>query len=255
MELGTFSSNFIATYLLFDLKMSTRTNKHNMLYFIIFAWIAAGALSIAQYISDSKNEEKLNSKVDSLTKINLELKKDNKKLSKKLDENVIGAGDLDIEVKVAGGKEMFFRFVNNAYLPVYDAQITYYDYSEIMKCDFVRNEENGDVVLIDGDCLKANRFRVFNEVFNPGSGYLADGKKFKITEGYMNFEIIIQTRKSFLSHYLVCKVIDKKIVYAKRTYEVLGYKMKLISESDPIGLPEDFWDSKFYGKQLGFPNL
>jgi len=215
-----------------------------MLILIILAWVAVGTLSVVKYYSNERKEDKLNAKIDSLTKHNIEL-------SRKLDENVIGTGNLKIEIKVTEKNEMFFRFINNSVLPVYDAEIIIYNYSEIKKCKLLR--EVPEVVIISKECLKTNRYKLIDEIFNPGGGLIAENSKYKITNGYMNFEIIIRSRKRTISKRIVCKVVNKKIIFASRTYNIIDEKMEFITENDPLNLPGGFWEENFYDKMLAMP--
>jgi outer membrane murein-binding lipoprotein Lpp len=129
--------------------------KKLMLFLIILASLIPGILSVAQYLEIQKKENEakekeatLNSKIDSLKIDNGELKtelqtlsKDNAKLSHQLTEtslklidNVIGNGDIEIEVKNTKPTEFHFRFVNNSELSFNNANIMVQDYSAIIKC-------------------------------------------------------------------------------------------------------------------------
>jgi septal ring factor EnvC (AmiA/AmiB activator) len=107
--------------------------KKKMLILIILASLIPGILAVVQYYENETKEAQnilkentLNEKIDSLKLDNNDLKnelklllKDNTKLSHqlsetalKLNDNVIGNGDLEIKIKPLTNNEFNFKFIN-----------------------------------------------------------------------------------------------------------------------------------------------
>lgn len=255
-----------------------------MLILILLASLIPGALAVVQYVENEKkekvnkeNEEALNLKIDNLQIDNSELKENLKLLSSqnsglqkdlkllsddnvnlshqlantalKLNETVIGSGDLEVRLIRNNNDEFKFEFVNNSELPVNNANITIQYYNEIMKCPVVNETEIH--VNIKASCYegKFNVFYGYN--FNPNGGLLDVHNPHPITNDYMNYAIMIQTRKEYLIYYLVYKKINKQLVRSDRVYSLVDDReMILISENDNLNLTPNFWKENFHGKSL-----
>ena len=57
-----------------------------------------------------------------------------------LNNNVIGASDLDIQINNTNDSEFNFRFENDNDLPIINAHITIQNYSEIKKCEIIKEK-------------------------------------------------------------------------------------------------------------------
>ena len=196
--------------------------KKTMLLLIILASLIPGILAVVQHYDNEKkeaqnkkNEIALNSKIDSLKLDNSDLKKelkilleDNAKLSHqltetalKLNDNVIGSGDLEIELLTNKPSEFSFRFVNNSDLAVNNANIIVQDYNGIKKCEITRETESQ--IHIKFDCYKEHFIKYSGLNFNPNSATIDTSKIYPFTNGYMNFAIQIETRKKTIIYHLV----------------------------------------------------
>lgn len=240
-----------------------------MLILIILASLFPGILAVIQYLENEKKESEsqkreidLNSKIDSLAANNLELKgeikilsKDNVKLSHqlsetamKLNDNVIGNGDVDVTIIYNRFNEFSFRFVNNSDLPLNNANIMVQDYCAIMKCPVLDQDENK--VMIQYDCYK-DHFIKYNTVsLNPHGAINYPDKKYPFTKDYMNFAVQVETRRKTLIYHLVYKIVQGKLIESYRIYNLVNNKKNLISESNLLNLTEDYWSKNFYAKVL-----
>lgn len=236
--------------------------KKIMLILIILASLIPGILAIFQYFENERKEKVLNFKIDNLKVDNFNLNKqlnillkDNVKLSRQLAEtalelnnNVIGASDLDIQINNTKHSEFNFRFKNDNELPIFNAHITIQNYTEIKKCEIIKETDNQ--VHIKFDCYKDNFIKKIGINLNPNAAIIFDTKSFNFLKGYMNFAIQIETRKKTIIYHLVYKIKDDKMVKSYRVYNLIeGYK-KYVSESNPLKLNADYWTEKFYEKVL-----
>ncbi len=240
-----------------------------MLILIILASLLPGVLAVVQYFESAKKEKEniksekaLNSKIDSLRDNNLDLSNqlktllaDNANLSHQLTEtalelnnNVIGASDLDIQINNTKVSEFNFRFENNSDLPIVNAHITIQNYTEIKKCPIIK--ENDDQVHIKFDCYKDNFIKQTGINLNPHAAILFDNKSFNYLTGYMNFAIQIETRKKTIIYHLAYKIVDGNMVKSYRVYNLVKGKKIFVSENNPLELPDDFWGNNFYEKVL-----
>ncbi|SMG23536.1 hypothetical protein SAMN03080602_01456 [Arenibacter troitsensis] len=255
-----------------------------MLILIILASLIPGALAVVQYIENEKkekvnkdNEQALNVKIDNLQIDNSELKEnlrllssqntdlkkdlkllsaDNAKLSHqltnttlKLNESVIGSGDLEVHLTTNDNNEFKFKFVNNSDLPVFNTIITIQNYNEIIKCEVLNETPNH--IHIKKSCYDGN-FNTWNGIaFNPKSSFVDDVNLHPITNDYMNYSIIIQSRKKYIVHNVVIKKIKGQIRMSNRIYDLVNdTEMVLISENDDLGLSPNFWKENFHEKSL-----
>jgi hypothetical protein len=243
--------------------------KKTMLILIILASLIPGVLAVVQYFDSKgkerrnhKNEQALNSKIDSLKLDNTELKTqlksllgDNMKLSHQLTEtaldlnkNVIGESDLDIQIHNTSHNEFNFRFENISNLSVINSHITIQNYTEIKKCQVLRETENE--IHIKFDCYQQNFLKQTGINLNPHAAIIFDTKSFPFLNDYMTFAIQIETRKMTLIYHLVYKIIEGKIVRSYRKYSLVDKKKIFISEDNPLNLKKDFWGDHFYKKIL-----
>tara|TARA_B110000902_G_C14209849_1_gene550957 strand:+ start:125 stop:850 length:726 start_codon:yes stop_codon:yes gene_type:complete len=236
--------------------------KKSMLILIILGSIISGISAIFQYVDKEKNEEGLNSKIDSLRDDNSELKKelkilsnDNVKLSHqltetalKLNETVTGESELDIEINTNKITEFSFRFVNNNDLPVNNANIMVQDYSKIINCEI--NKETKDKVFIKSDCYSGHFIKYSSVTFNPQTAFLDSNKRYPFTKEYMNFAIQIETKKKTIIYHLVYKRIQGDMVRSMKTYDLINNKKIFVEEENYLKLDNDFWSKCFYEKVL-----
>lgn len=240
-----------------------------MLILIILASLIPGILAVVQYLDNDKKEiqnkkEKLafNLKIDSLKTDNSDLKNEIKILSKdnanlshqltetaiKLNDEVVGNGDLDIELNTNKTSEFSFRFVNNSSLAVNNANIMVQNYNEIKKCEIIRETENQ--VHIKLDCYKDNFIKYSGVNFNPNSAFLDKNKIYYFTNEYMNFAIQIETRKKTIIYHIVYKIVEGDVVKSYRIYNLVDKKKIFISESNLLKLKDNYWAQNFYEKVL-----
>lgn len=243
--------------------------KRKMLILIILASLIPGIIAVVQYLEKEKKEKEniirkkaLNSKIDSLRIDNLDLSNqlkallvDNANLSHQLTEtalelnnNVIGASDLDIQINNTKNSEFNFRFENNNDLPIVNAHITIQNYTEIKKCEIIK--ENDNQIHIKFDCYKDNFIKKTGINLNPHSAIIFDTKSFFFFKGYMNFAIQIETRKETIIYHIVYKIIEDKMVKSFRVYNLVEGKKIFVSEKNPLKLTDDFWRNNFYEKVL-----
>lgn len=240
-----------------------------MLLLIILASIIPGLLAVVQYfdnnkkeIQSKKDEITLNTKIDSLSLNNQDLKKElnillkeNLKLAHqltetalKLNENVIGIGDLEIELSIANRQNFGFRFSNNSDLPVINANIIVQDFSEIIKCPI--EQETDDKIFIKRSCYNGNFINYPGITINPNGAFNDINKSYPFTNGYMNFNIQIETRKKTIVYHLVYKMIGPEIVCSYRIYNLIKNKKALHFETNPLKLGNEYWEKNFYLKHL-----
>lgn len=240
-----------------------------MLILIVLASLLPGILAVVQYFENEKkeslakeNEITLNSKIDSLKTDNSDLKKeiktlstDNANLSHQLTEtalklysNVIGNGDVEVEIKYTNSKEFHFRFANNSDLAVNDANITVQDYSAIIKCEIISQDENR--LQIKYDCYKDHfiKYAAFN--LNPHGAMTDLDKNYPFTDNYMNFAVQIETRKKTIIYHLVCKIIEGKVINSYRIYNLIENKKIFVFEHNSLSLEKEYWTKNFYEKLL-----
>ncbi len=240
-----------------------------MLILIILASLIPGILAVVQYFDNEKKEtarEKkevaLNSKIDSLKLDNSDLKKELKSLSKdnaelshqltetalRLNENVIGNGDIDIELNTTKTSEFNFRFLNNSDLPVNNAFIVVQNYNEIMKCEVLRETENQ--IHIKSECYKNNYSKLSGININPRNAFLDSENTHPFTNNYMNYVIRIATRNKTLFYHLVYKIVNGNIIQSHRIYKLVNEKLVFVEEVNSLKLSEDYWSKNFYTKIL-----
>jgi len=232
-----------------------------MLILIILASLIPGTLAVLEHIQNNKAEKELNSKIDSLKQNNIDLKKDiglllsdNASLSHqltetamKLNDQVIGNGDLDIEVNTSKPTEFRFRFKNNSKLPVNNANIVIQNYSEIMKCAVLKESENE--IHIKSDCYINKHTRISGLNLNPDAAYL-DDNIYQFTSEYMNFAFRISTLKKTIFYHIVYKITDGYLSFSKREYNSVNDKLILVNEVNHLNLSNDYWAKNFYTKTL-----
>ncbi|MDQ2753249.1 MAG: hypothetical protein M3R72_09540 [Bacteroidota bacterium] len=123
-----------------------------MLILIILASLIPGILAVVQYVENNKkeieskkNKEAFNSKIDILKIDNSDLKRQLKTLSNdnadllhqlaetalKLNENVIGSGDLQVELNTTNTSNFNLRFVNNSELVANNTNILIQHHNEM----------------------------------------------------------------------------------------------------------------------------
>ncbi|MBP1640132.1 MAG: hypothetical protein H6Q17_1715 [Bacteroidetes bacterium] len=232
-----------------------------MLILIILASLIPGTLAVLEHIQNDKAKKELNSKIDSLTINNLDLKKsirllsqDNANLSHqltetamKLNNQVIGNGDLDIEINATKPTEFRFRFKNNSELSVNNISIIIQNYSEIMKCPILRESKNE--IVIKSDCYMNKHTRISGFTLNPKAAYL-DETVYQLTSGYMNFAFRIATLKKTNFYHIAYKIINGCIYCSKREYNVVNDKLIFVKEINDLNLPDEYWSKNFYTKTL-----
>jgi hypothetical protein len=243
--------------------------KKKMLILIILASLIPGILAVVQYYENETKEAQnilkentLNEKIDSLKLDNNDLKnelklllKDNTKLSHqlsetalKLNDNVIGNGDLEIKIKPLTNNEFNFKFINENDLAVNNATIIILEYNELIKCEIVK--ETKDKIYIKSDCYNANCIKYNGINFNPNSAFLANNKVYAFSKDYTNFSIEISTRKKTMIYYLVYKTINGELILSYRAYNYINQKEILVREINPLRLNEKFWSQNFHLKEL-----
>jgi hypothetical protein len=243
--------------------------KKTMLILIILTSLLPGVLAIVQYFDNQKKEiesnksaQALNLKIDSLKLDNSELNTqlqnllvDNVKLSHqlsetalRLNENVIGNGDLDIELNTTKTTKFNFRFVNNSDLPVNNTHIVIQNYSEIMKCGVIKETDNQ--VHIKNDCYKDNYSKLSGININPHNAFLDSENIHLFTGGYMNYVIRIATRNKTTFHHLVYKIVNGEVKRSYRNYKLVNEKLVFVEENNSLDLPKDYWSKNFYTKIL-----
>lgn len=226
-----------------------------MLILIILASLIPGTLAVVQYFESAKkekesliNEKALNQKIKTLLEDNAKLSHQLTKTALELNNNVIGASDLDIQINNTKNSEFNFRFKNDSDLPVINAHITIQNYTEIKKCEVI--SENDEQVHIKLDCYKNNFIKQTGINLNPFGAIVFDTKSFNFLKGYMNFAIQIETRKKTIIYHLVYKIIEDKMVCSFRVYNLVNGKKLFISEKNPLKLDNDYWKNNFYEKVL-----
>ena len=226
-----------------------------MLTLIILASLIPGILAVVQYFESAKkekenliNEKILNQKIKTLLDDNAKLSHQLTETALELNNNVIGASDLDIQINNIKHSEFNFRFKNESELPVVNAHITIQNYTEIKKCEVIK--ENETQVHIKYDCYKDNFIKQAGINLNPFGAIVFDNKSFDFLKGYMNFAIQIETRKKTIIYHLVYKIIDDKMVRSFRVYNLVIGKKIFISEENPLKLNNDYWNENFYEKVL-----
>ncbi len=233
-----------------------------MLILIILASLIPGTLAVLEHIQNNKAEKELNSKIDSLKQNNIDLKKDiglllkdNTNLSHqltetamKLNDKVIGNGNIDIEISANKPSEFRFRFKNNSELPVNNANIIVQNYSEIMKCEVLRESKNE--VHIKSDCYINKHTRVSGINLNPYAAFLDDVNVYQFTNEYMNFAFRISTLKKTIIYHIVYKIIDGNISFSKREYNLINNELIFVREINNLNLHDDYWSKNFYTKTL-----
>lgn len=243
--------------------------KNPMLILIILASLCPGVLAIYQYrenqkkeIESNKSAKALNLKIDSLKldnkQLNSELKNlqvDNAKLSHqlsetalRLNENVIGNGDLDIELNTSKTSEFNFRFVNNNDLPVNNAHIVIQNYSKIMKCEII--EETDNQIHIKNDCYKNNHFKFSGININPHNAFLDTENPQLFIANNMNYVIRIATRNKTIFQHLVYKIVNGEVKKSYRTYRLINGKLVFEKEYNSLNLSKDYWSRNFHEKIL-----
>jgi len=242
--------------------------KKTMLILIILASLIPGVLAVVQYLENQKKDEEnqkkeiaLNSKIDSLKIDNSDLKseliilsKDNANLSHqltetalKLNDNVIGNGNVEIDL-VTESTQFKFRYLNNSDLAVHNANIMVQDYNAIINCKIIR--ESNNQVHIKYDCYKDYFVKHSGLNFNPHGAIIDTSKNYTYTKGYMNYAIQIETRKKTIIYHLVYKIIDDDMVKSYRIYNLVNGEKIFVSENNPLKLREDYWAKNFYEKVL-----
>jgi|TARA_B110000240_G_C13331752_1_gene381585 hypothetical protein len=229
--------------------------KKTMLILIILASLIPGTLAVVQYFDSAKKEKEniirennLNKKIKDLLDDNVNLSHQLTETALELNNNVIGASDLDIQINNTKNTEFNFRFKNDSDLPIVNAHITIQNYTEIKKCEVIKETENQ--IHINLDCYKDNFIKQSGININPNGAILFDNKSFNCLKGYMNFEIQIETRKKTIIYHLVYKIINGEMEKSFRIYNLLKGKKIFISEKNPLKLSNDFWENNFYEKLL-----
>ncbi len=226
-----------------------------MLILIILSSLIPGTLAVFQYLDQQKkdsqykkNEALLNSKIESLRIDNKELRRQLIDTESNLNQAVIGAGDLDVEIRTIGDNQFIFRFVNNSELSVFDANIMVQDYSKIVNCDVVK--ENETEIHIKEDCYRGN-FKKYSKItFNPGGAFIDKNARYLLTNDYMNFAIQVETRNQTVIYHITYKVIDDNLVRSIRKYNLLNNRKILVFERNALNLNTDYWRENFYEKIL-----
>jgi len=226
-----------------------------MLILIILASLIPGTLAVVQYFESAKkekqsliNEKALNQKIKTLLDDNAKLSHQLTETAYELNNNVIGASDLDIQINNTKNSEFNFRFENDSDLPVINAHITIQNYTEIKKCEVIK--ENDEQVHIKFDCYKNNFIKQTGINLNPFGAIVFNAKGFNFLKGYMNFAVQLETRKKTIIYHLVYKIIDGKMVRSFRIYNLVNGKKLFISEKNPLKLDNDYWKNNFYEKVL-----
>jgi uncharacterized membrane-anchored protein YhcB (DUF1043 family) len=203
----------------------------------------------------TKQSELLKDKVEQQAKVIDNLMQENTGLYKKLAEtalelnnNVIGESDLDIQINTLKNNEFNFRFQNASDLPVNNAHITIQNYTEIKKCEILRETE--DEVHIRFDCYQPNYIKQSGININPNGAINFNTKSFNFLSDYMNFAIQIETRKTTLIYHLVYKIVNDKLVRSYRKYNLVGKKKIFLLEDNSLKLKDTFWKQNFYTKIL-----
>jgi hypothetical protein len=230
--------------------------KKTMLIFIIFVSLAPGFLAIIQYLESAKkekenliNEKDLNQKIKTLLDDNVKLSRQLTETALELHDNVIGASDLDIQIiKHNISSDFIFRFINDSALPVVNANITIHDYSEIKKCEVIK--ENDKQVVIKLDCYKNNFIKETGINLNPFGAIVFSTKSFNLLKDYMNFAIQLETRSKIIIYHLVYKFIDGEMVRSHRVYNLVNGEKLFKSEKNTLNLDNDYWNNNFYEKVL-----
>jgi hypothetical protein len=229
--------------------------KKIMLILIILASLIPGTLAVVQYFESAKkekqsliNEKALNQKIKTLLDDNAKLSHQLTETAYELNNNVIGASDLDIQINNTKNSEFNFRFENDSDLPVINAHITIQNYTEIKKCEVIK--ENDEQVHIKFDCYKNNFIKQTGINLNPFGAIVFNAKGFNFLKGYMNFAVQLETRKKTIIYHLVYKIIDGKMVRSFRIYNLVNGKKLFISEKNPLKLDNDYWKNNFYEKVL-----
>jgi hypothetical protein len=229
--------------------------KKIMLILIILASLIPGTLAVVQYFESAKkekqsliNEKALNQKIKTLLDDNAKLSHQLTETAYELNNNVIGASDLDIQINNTKNSEFNFRFENDSDLPVINAHITIQNYTEIKKCEVIK--ENDEQVHIKFDCYKNNFIKQTGINLNPFGAIVFNAKGFNFLKGYMNFAVQLETRKKTIIYHLVYKIIDGKMVRSFRIYNLVNGKKLFTSEKNPLKLDNDYWKNNFYEKVL-----
>ena len=243
--------------------------KKSMLILIILASLIPGILAVVQYFENDQkeklakqNEKELQTKIDNLNQSNnvllesvKQLSKDNVNLSRqltetalKLNKNVIGGDEIDFDVSIASPNEFSFRILNKTNFPINNANIVIQDFNEIIKCKKVN--ENDKQIFIKKSCYADNYLNYFGVYINPKGMFYQQERKFPILNGYMNFTIYFETLKSYSAYLLVYKVIEGKMIYSYRKFEIKNNKFTYVSEVNNLKLNDEYWDKHFYKKLI-----
>ncbi len=226
-----------------------------MLVLIILSSLIPGTLAVFQYLDQQKkdsqykkNEALLNTKIDNLKIDNEELRRQLINTESNLNQAVIGASDLDIQIRTIGDNQFIFRFLNNSKLSVFDANIMVQDYSKIINCEVVK--ENETEIHIKEDCYQGN-FKKYSKItFNPSGAFVDKDERYLLTSDYMNFAIQIETRNQTIIYHLTYKVIEDNLVRSIRKYNLLNNRKILVFERNALNLNADYWRKNFHEKIL-----
>lgn len=226
-----------------------------MLILIIAASLTTGILAVMQYI-DSENKEArsvaneiaLRKEIKTLSEDNLKLSHQLTETALQLNDNVIGNGDLEIELNTVSNTNFNFRFVNNSDLFVHNANILVQNFNDILKCQVLKQDDYR--IYIKEDCYQSKHSKITGINFNPHNGYVDKETTHTFTTGYMNYMIRIATRRKTVFFQLVYKIVDSVVVRSYRIYNLIDDKMIFEQEVNNLHLPNEYWDANFYTKIL-----
>lgn len=236
-----------------------------MLILIILASLLPGILAVLQYFDNEKkeqkaseNEKELKNKIDSLSKDNStlaeqisSLSKDNINLSKQLTEtslllnnNVIGGEKVDIMAVKTNLTQLTILAKNVSPYPIYDVQIIILNYDKIIKCNNIIKPES---VHIDRKCYMANMEIVPTFNMSPKNKSQLPNK-LNIDGEYVNRAFQIKTRNGITLRQTIFKITPQKIEQSYRLYKLVGEKLILEEEKNPLKISEVYWNEHFYSQ-------
>ena len=237
--------------------------KKMKLLLIIGGVLVTGIVAVMQYFEEEKNEKErkenetlLNTKINQLTINNSKLSDqltnlqlENSQLSQqltntslKLNESVLGLGDLDFILALSNDQEFRFKFMNNGTLPVYDAYITITNCDELAKCGTVSQNENE--VFFNQTCRVAAVFQEPPLTINS-HGAIIVNNTYKL-DASMNFLINIISRKKSIMIQYAARIINGNHEVCTRTFEVINNQPVFKKESFAYDLPKDYWKQHFF---------
>lgn len=197
----------------------------------------------------SQNDE-LFDKVEGLVKDNIKLSTQLTETSIKLNDNIIGSGDLDMELE-SKGYDFIINWRNNSELSINNA-IVVIEYLNILKeCQVLM--ETDKMTYISEVCLKSGTRKYQNFSLNPfqigGDSYTF----YPNSPNLMNFRVTISTKKKHITQHVVFQNKGNEYLCSKRIYESVNGKLILKSDSkNDLKLEDKYWDENFNTKEFNW---